>query len=92
MNDDMTMRGPFEIELKVHITDEDGRQGKVTYSLPLAEFPTEEKIRSALDEAAKAVEDQGFRLMTKPEFINTLMSEKFGTTENFAVPGGPDWD
>ena len=91
---DLELKGPFEISVKVHLTD-GAQEATANYSMPVAKFPTEAEVRKALSEAeAKAKESVGpdWRLMNKREFFDVLMNNLTGTDEQFALPGGDDWD
>jgi hypothetical protein len=83
-------KAPIEANIEVWITD-GKRNGKVTVGLGVGDFPTEEKIREAI-ESLKTSEElpAGFHVMTKREWWDALCAEKFG--ERFAMPGGSDWD
>lgn len=94
MAKDLELRGPFEITLKVHLTDGE-QEASAEYSLPVSKFPTEQQIREALAQAEAATKKQvgdGWRLMNKREFFNVLMEKLTGSSERFAMPGGNDWD
>jgi coenzyme F420-reducing hydrogenase gamma subunit len=87
----MKLKGPYTILLEVRVTDGE-RTGKVTIDLPFGCPPTEEEINACVKQAEDTVKEQGFRLMTKTEFFNTVFQERTGATEKFAVPGGNEWD
>jgi hypothetical protein len=90
----MKLNGPFEIELKVFITDGE-QQGQVTYTLPSGLYPTVEMIRSALatsEQKAKEAVGADFRLFSKREFFDHLIREKTGSSERFAMSGSEEWD
>jgi len=88
----MKLKGPYEIEAIVYVTDGKGQVGKINVSIAKGELPTQEDLDEGMDMALKALKGQGFRLMDKSEFFNQLMHEKFGTVETFATPGGNTWD
>jgi hypothetical protein len=94
MDKPLELKGPFELKLKVHLTDGE-REATADYSLPASKFPTEEAIRVALTEAeTKAKEQVGpeWRLMNKREFFDVLTHKLTGSNEQFALPGGDGWD
>ncbi len=73
--------GPFEIEMKVGITDGE-RTGTITFGLGHGKTPSPEEIQAGLIDCAKAAAAQGFRLMDRREFVQEAMG--FG---GIAVPG-----
>jgi hypothetical protein len=86
------MNGPFEVELKIHFTVGDN-EGSAAYSLPPGVYPTKKTIREAMDTAITAVKAQfgdDAKLMSFEDFNNTLVREKLGVNERFAIPG--DWE
>lgn len=78
---DVATEGPFEVDVKVHITNGD-QAGVVTVGMAKGETPTREQIRNAVTEAEKAAKAQGFRLMDRHEFIIEQMG-----VGRMAVPG-----
>lgn len=88
---DTKLKGPYETDVRVHITDGE-REGQITISLSLGEEPTLEQINECVEKAKATAAEAGFRLMTKPEFFNVMMRERLGATENFACPGNEEWD
>lgn len=91
---DMKMHGPFEIDLKVHITD--GKQvGVLTWQMPAAKIPSRQDVKDALTTVEEGLSESvgdGWRLCSKREYFDNLMFEKTGSTQRFALPGGDDWD
>lgn len=87
---DHNLHGPYETEIRVHITD-GTNEGQITINLTMGNPPTKEEINECLSKAKETAEEAGFRLMTKPEFFNTMMRDRLGATERFACPGGDDW-
>lgn len=87
------MHGPFEVELKIHLTDGD-QVAVVTYSLPVGVCPTREDIQKAIDTSVETTKKQAgekFRLETRNEFENEILSERYGgMTPRFATK--EDWD
>lgn len=84
------MDGPFQVEIKVHVTDGKGEQeGTVTYAMPPGHIPTEAEfapaIQKALDGAIKA--SPGMRLKTRAEFVQDAL----GIPVRVAIPGPQDW-
>lgn len=87
------MNGPFELELKVRLTD--GEQSAiVTYTLPVGVYPTKEKIQEAMTASLAKAQDQvgpNWRLQNRHEFENEVISDRFGgMTPEFATKS--DWD
>lgn len=91
MQDDIKLKGPYETEITVHITD-GTNEGKITIGLSLATPPTQKDIDEALAQAKATAEENDFRLMKKMEFFNVMMRERLGAKERFACPGGDEWD
>lgn len=88
---DTIFKGPYETQLIVHVTDGE-TVGALTMTLTMGNIPTQEDIDEAIQKAKEATEGQGFRLMNKMEFFNQMMKERLGATEQFACPGGNEWD
>lgn len=86
------LKGPYEIEMHVHVTDGARTFGKISVNLKLADVPTQEDIDECLAMAKEKAEESGFRLMNKMEFFNLMMRERLGAREDFACPGSEDWD
>jgi hypothetical protein len=87
------MNGPFEIEMKVHLTD--GKRGAIaTLSFASGVYPSREVMNTRLNEVASEV-GNGFRLMTKKEFFNDQIAERNGFSglgAKFATPGKEDFE
>lgn len=87
----MKIQGPIEVEVKVMIVNPDEQvRGEVTIGMGRGTYPTDEDIR---DRVRVFVEDEmpkGYRLMTKREYWDAICGDQFG--EQFAMPGGPDYD
>lgn len=90
----MKMYGPYDLEIKVYITD--GEQfGKANVVLPRSEVPSHDTVNEWVDKAVEQVREQmgdEWRLCTKQEYYDQLMQEVTGTDQQFALPGGDDWD
>lgn len=82
------MNGPFELELKVHLTDGE-RSAIVTYSLPVGVYPTKEDIQKAMAETLDKVKAEvggKWRFQTRNEFENEIISSRYGgVTPHFAT-------
>ena len=94
----MKIQAPIEVEIKVSITDGE-MQGVATIGLGKGSYPTEEKMREAIAEFERDGMPEGFRLMTKREWRNTVLPPTYEEDEDgnrhathFAVPGGDDYD
>jgi hypothetical protein len=87
------MHGPFELDLKVRLTDGE-RSAVVTYTMPVGQYPTQEKIQEAMKAALeKAQEEVGpdWRLQNRHEFENEVISDRYGgVVPEFATKH--DWD
>ena len=94
----MKIQGPIEVELKVSVTDGE-TIGVATIGLGKGSYPTEEKMREAVAKFERESMPEGFRLMTKREWWDTVCPPQYETDEDgeryqirFAVPGGDDFD
>lgn len=87
------MNGPFEIDLKIRLTDGE-RSAIVTYGLPVGVYPSKEDIQKAMAEAlekAKAEVGDDWRLQNRNEFENEVISDRYGgVTPHFAT--AEKWD
>ncbi len=94
MNDALKLKAPIEIEMAVSITDGNGTNGIIVVSLGKGSYPTLSEITEALQAAKEAAEEQGFRLMDKKEWWNSVCPplHEEGETTPFAIPGGTEWD
>lgn len=88
---DNLLKGPYETEIIVHVTDGE-HTGKITLGLTLSEPPTQAHIYECLAKAKTTAEANGLRLMNKKEFFNSILRERTGATETYAIPGGNEWD
>lgn len=92
------LQAPIEVELKISIVDDDGREGVATFRLPRGRYIAEAEMREAVAEFEKNHMPEGFRLMNKREWFNSIFGQAAEEDEdgeraymNFAMPGGPDW-
>lgn len=87
------MNGPFEIELKIRLTDGE-RSAAASYDMPVGQIPTKASIEEALQKALTATRAQvgeDWRLQTRNEFENEVLSERYGgMTPKFAT--AEKWD
>ena len=96
----MKLQGPIEVEMKVSITDGEGVSGTATIGLGKGCYPTEEAMRIAVAKFESESMPDGFRLMTKREWFDTICppsheEEEDGEiyTTRFAIPGDEhEWD
>lgn len=96
----MKLQGPIELEMKVSITNGEGVSGTVTIGLGKGVYPTEEAMREAIINLEADGMPDGFRLMTKREWFDTICppSHEEGEdgeiyTSQFAIPGDEyEWD
>lgn len=95
----MKIHGPFEVELKVHITNGEDIQGVATIGLGKGTYPTEGAIRAAVERFERNDLPEGFRLMNKREFWDAICPERYEKDEHgerhrirFAMPGGEEFD
>lgn len=87
------MIGPFTIELKIHVrNDEDGATGEIAYTCPPGRLPALEGLHAAIGESIKQL-PEGWRLLDSDEFFNqVLVKKKTGRGGNFAVPDSFSYD
>lgn len=95
----MKLQAPIEVELKVSIISPEGKTaGVATIGLGKGAYPTEQSMRDAIAKFEAESMPDGFRLMNKREWFNTVVpphvEEEDGAvyTTPFAIPGGDDWD
>lgn len=94
MNTESTkLKGPYEILMKVHVTDGKCKKGSMTLDLILGDLPEQKDIEEALSMVAEEVKKHDLRLMTKAEFVNMMAKERLGATESYALPKSQqEWD
>ena len=92
------LQAPIEVELKINITDGKTKVGTVTIGMGNGSYPTEQELRDRVAKFASEEMPDGFRLMTKREWFNSLFGqareeddEGNTTLMNFAMPGGENW-
>lgn len=85
------MQGPFEIEVKVRLTNGENT-AIVTGSMAVGMVPTKEDLASIIAKASEACKQagDGYRLQTRPEFENEIIAERTGVTQRFATAEA--WD
>lgn len=95
----MKIQGPIEVELKVSVTNGDGTSGVATIGLGIGKYPTETELREAVARFERESMPDGFRLMTKREYFDTICRPTYEEDEDgerypmrFAMPGGDDYD
>lgn len=87
---DMKMSAPIKVQIVIGVTDGEGQDAEITFTLGSpGQFPTEAQIRAAMAEAVGEMPER-FRLQTKREFWDMICSERFGS--RFAMPGSEEWD
>lgn len=95
----MKIQGPIEIEIKVSVTNGEGVDGVATISLGKGSYPSEEKMREAVAKFEQENMPDGFRLMTKREWWDSVCPVFYEEDDDgerhaisVAVPGGNDYD
>lgn len=95
---EVKIQGPIEVEIKVSITDDEGRHGIATLSMTNGRYPTEQELRNAVAKFEKESMPDGFRMMNKREWFNSVFGQcpevgDDGEPEyiNYAMPGGDNW-
>jgi hypothetical protein len=94
----MKIVAPIQVEMKVSITD-GNVQGVATIGFTAGCFPTEVDMREVLDKFERENMLEGFRLMTKREWWDTICPPRHEEdyegeirVVRFAMPGGKDYD
>lgn len=95
---DFKLKAPCVISMAVYFTD--GEQvGKAEITMGNGNFPTEEEFRERMAEFEKNEMPEGFSLMNKSEFFNSLIPPQYEDDGDgkrhrivFATPGGEEWD
>lgn len=94
----MKIQGPIAVEMKVSITNGE-MSGVATIGLGKGKYPTEAELREAVAKFERDEMPEGFRLMTKREWWDTVCPPTYEEEEDgeryamrFAVPGGDDYD
>ncbi len=95
----MKIQGPFEFEIKVSVTNGEGVDGVITISLGKGRYPTDDEMREAIAKVEREILPDGFRLMTKREWWDTLFPPTVEEDEDgeehvtrFAMTGGDEYD
>ena len=96
----MKFHGPIELAMTVSITNGRGTTGPATLGLGRGFYPSEEQMREALKDFQSDGMPEGFRLMSKGEWWDTVIppTTEEGEdgevyTSRFAIPGGEhEWD
>lgn len=95
----MKIQGPIEVEIKVSVTNGEGGNGVATIGLGIGCYPSEEKMREAVAKFEQESMPQGFRLMTKREWWDTVLPPTYEDDDDgdrqavrFAIPGGDEFD
>ena len=94
----MKLQAPIEVEIKVNITDGE-KIGVATLTAGIGKYPTETDMRRIVKEFESNDMPDGFRLMTKREWWNTVCPPVTHENEEgepcitrVAIPGGNEWD
>lgn len=93
------LQAPIELELKISIIDKDGHQGVATVSLARGRYTDEAEIRECVAKFERESMPDGFRLMTKREWFNSIFGQAREEEDDgeviymdYAMPGGGTWD
>ena len=79
---------PATFEMVVWCTD--GEQiGRVTVSLPVGVYPSEEKIKEMMKEAEESVTEHGLHICDPHEFGEAYIYEETG--QRLVIPGPNKW-
>lgn len=94
----MKIQGPIAVSIEVSITD-GKRAGVATIGLGKGHYPTDADMREAVAKFERESMPEGFRLMTKREWWDTVLpptyeEDEFGHRHmtRFAFPGGDEFD
>lgn len=95
----MKIQGPIEVEIKVKVTNGEGIDGVATIGLGMGSYPSEDEMREAVAKFERETMPEGFRLMTKREWWNSVVPPTYEEDDegdripvHFAIPGGEDYD
>lgn len=93
------LQAPIEVEIKISIINDEGHEGVATLGIARGRYPDEAAIRESVAKFEKEQMPDGFRLMTKREWFNTIFGQCREEDEdgepiymNYAMPGGDNWD
>lgn len=95
----MKIQGPIEVEIKVSVTNDEGMTGIVTIGLGVGRYPSEAEMKEAIQKFERESMPEGFRLMTKREWWDTVCPPAYEEDEDgervpvrFAIPGGNNFE
>ncbi len=85
--------GPFTIEIKTHISMNDGRTGETTGTFAAGVLPDRDALLRLIGETVCLVGNEG-RLLTPDEFFNdVVLAKRFGKQrQKFATPAEYEYD
>jgi len=93
------LQAPIEVEIKISIINDEGQQGVATVGIARGRYPDEAMIRECVANFKAEQMPEGFRLMSKREWFNSIFGQCREEDEegepiymNFAMPGGDSWD
>ena len=84
MDQPLTLHGPFEIDVRIAITD-GSNVGEATITAKRGHYPTQSEVKASVERALKEL-PEGYRPLTKQEWFDTIYGMRV------AIPGGDDWD
>ena len=88
---DHVMHGPVRVNLEVFITNgEQNAMATITMSQP-GRYPSPADIEASIKDALEQL-PEGFRLMTKREFWDSLVEERAGAPVRLAMPGATEFE
>lgn len=87
------MNGPFKSNIEIFvINDKTEMSGTVEVDIGAFEYPSKEKVKEALDKLDfKKGPLKGYRLMTKREAVNYVLTGCANPEIGVAIPGSKDW-
>ena len=101
-NEKPQLHAPVDVSIEVFIINpETGDTGIGTLTMGHLKYPTQDDLAEAVAEFEAGLEEQapGYRLMTKDEAFNTVVTREFGPQVDedgerisVASPGGKCWD
>lgn len=93
------LQAPIALELKISITDGEGRDGVVTIGMGKGQYLDAQAVRDRVAKFAGEEMPDGFRMMTKREWFNSVFGQCIDQDEDgeltrmdWAMPGGDNWD
>ncbi len=95
---EVKLQAPIEVEIKISIVNDEGTQGVATVGIARGRYATEDQLREVVNKFEREDMPEGFRLMTKREWFNSIFGQAVEEAEDgelirmsYSMPGGEDW-